>query len=104
MHDKDGLTPLHFASRRDRNVKLASLILNKGAKVDATDKAGRTPLHWASRRGNINIVTLLMNKGAKSVKDKSGKNPFDLAKENGHTKVVGLLEKINKPAGESAGK
>ena len=34
------------------------------ANINATDVFGNTPLHWAAMKGRVEIVTLLISKGA----------------------------------------
>ncbi len=44
--DKDGWTPLHYASRNN-SIEIAELLIEKGADVEAKNEWGNTPLDWA---------------------------------------------------------
>jgi serine/threonine-protein phosphatase 6 regulatory ankyrin repeat subunit B len=56
-------TPLQVASYLG-NMALASLLLAKGAQVDACDIGGHTALYWAALTANHEIAQLLLNHGA----------------------------------------
>ena len=53
---KDGSSPLHLATARDRKA-VAELLLAKGAEVEAQTQAGETPLCIAVRAGSKNDVS-----------------------------------------------
>ena len=44
------------------------LLLNHGAKINATDKWGETPLDYAIRSGSKGVVNILVAKGGKTGK------------------------------------
>jgi ankyrin repeat protein len=51
-----------------------------------------TPLLWAAKNGQIEVVKLLLEKGANSeAKDKSDRTALMLAVANGKTDVAALL-------------
>jgi ankyrin repeat protein len=60
---EDGETALHRAASRG-HLKAVALLLDRGAKVDATDGEGVTPLILASYRGQTEVVKLLLERGA----------------------------------------
>ena len=55
----------HFIrlARKDRE-SIVSLLVEKGADVNAKNIDGKTPLHKACEYGNEAIVSLLLEKGA----------------------------------------
>jgi ankyrin repeat protein len=60
--------------------------------LNLPDDAGRTPLHLAATHCRINVVLLLLDKGAKiNVKAAGGATPLDLAAQEGCADVVNLL-------------
>ena len=61
--DKDGNTPLHFASMMGNDLIVHKLI-SKGVNVNATDNQGVTPIFLANYCGHSNIVNILRNAGA----------------------------------------
>jgi ankyrin repeat protein len=59
-------------------VEAVRLLLDQGMDVDAFNNAGNTALHGAVNRGDP-VVTLLVSRGARLVKNKAGFTPLDLA-------------------------
>uniref|UniRef100_A0A671Z148 Ankyrin 3 n=1 Tax=Sparus aurata TaxID=8175 RepID=A0A671Z148_SPAAU len=57
------LPALHIAARKD-DTKAAALLLQNDHNADVESKSGFTPLHIAAHYGNINVATLLLNRGA----------------------------------------
>ena len=85
-------TPLHWASYEGHD-KVVSLLLKKGARVNAINKDGRTPLILAAAFGRYNVVRILLrHRCNKSAKDDEGKSALEWAKERDYKKVVRLLQ------------
>jgi ankyrin repeat protein len=61
--DKDGNTPLHFASMMG-NDSVVHKLLSKGANVNAMDNQGVTPIFLANYCGHGKVVNILRNAGA----------------------------------------
>jgi uncharacterized protein len=60
------LTPLHLVCQLpDDDLKLAKLLVDRGANVNAQTTAGLTPLMIACSRGNACLVQYLLSKQAK---------------------------------------
>lgn len=49
------MTPLHYASWHN-TPDTASLLLQRGAKVDLCNNEGNTPLHIACQHGQVDVV------------------------------------------------
>lgn len=47
---------LIFLNFTDGNYKVAAVLLENKAKVDAQDKKGWTPIHYATYKGNLHIL------------------------------------------------
>jgi len=63
--------------------------------LDAVDEYGYTALHLACDRGNIDMVRLLLKKGADhSIKDPDDFSPIELAKEAGQSDIEAILSSI----------
>lgn len=89
----NGNTPLHaaLATRQD---EIARQLLATGSDVNTPDAAGWTPLHHASYNGSLEMVTLLLERGAR-VEARGGqgqKSPREMALEKEHTAVATLLQ------------
>lgn len=61
------------------NIALARLLLAHGATVNLADEQGATPLHAAAASGNVELVTLLLDKGADIHATASGWTPLHTA-------------------------
>jgi ankyrin repeat protein len=58
-----------------------------------------SPLHLASGKGLLDLVQLLVDKGADPlIKDPSGQIPLDRARQGGHTEVVEFLSPLPTPS------
>ena len=62
--DSDGYTPLMAASSIG-NLKMVILLIKNGAHLNATTISRRTALDYARKNGHLNIVTALLDLGAK---------------------------------------
>jgi ankyrin repeat protein len=61
-------------------IRAVELCLAHGADVNAATTAGETALHAAAARGSDEIISLLVQRGAKlDARDKSGRTPLDVA-------------------------
>jgi ankyrin repeat protein len=58
LKDKDGLTPLHYASTS--SLEVVSFLVSKGADVNVKSKNGNTPLYSAARFGKTEIAQFLL--------------------------------------------
>jgi ankyrin repeat protein len=83
VHDKDGQTLLHLASK-DGDLDFAQLLLDHGADANARG-SNRTALHLASQRGHLKVVQLLLNRGADpNASDKNNQIPLHLVSQKRH--------------------
>lgn len=90
------VTPLHGAAAGPKPVRIAALLLARGANVDAKQEQDITPLHEAARRGDAELITLLVRHGASlDARTASGATAYDLAVQAGHKDVA---ERLLRPA------
>uniref|UniRef100_A0AAY5KMU6 Ankyrin 2a, neuronal n=1 Tax=Esox lucius TaxID=8010 RepID=A0AAY5KMU6_ESOLU len=101
-HDTKGkvrLPALHIAARKD-DTKSAALLLQNDHNADIqskmmvnrTTESGFTPLHIAAHYGNVNVSTLLLNRGAAvDFTARNGITPLHVASKRGNTNMVALL-------------
>lgn len=66
MANENGIVPLHQAICSGQNMDLIRLLVEEGADVNFRNKTGKTPFQLASETGNLDIVGLLLEKGAKA--------------------------------------
>ncbi|KAM9827448.1 uncharacterized protein ACB057_017843 [Neosynchiropus ocellatus] len=96
------LPALHIAARKD-DTKSAALLLQNDHNADIQSKmmvnrttengkSGFTPLHIAAHYGNVNVATLLLNRGAAvDFSARNGITPLHVASKRGNTNMVRLL-------------
>uniref|UniRef100_A0A1X7V878 Uncharacterized protein n=1 Tax=Amphimedon queenslandica TaxID=400682 RepID=A0A1X7V878_AMPQE len=63
MSLRDNRTPLHVAVECKR-IDAVQWLLDKGANLELRDIAGATPLIYAAYNGHIQVVAVLLEKGA----------------------------------------
>ena len=95
--DNIGGRPLHKVSfgkcrSEEDGVRVAQLLLKRGANVNTRRNDHRTPLHIASRFGKVEIVQLLIDRGAKiDAVDNSGTTPLhEVSKGNYESQEAGV--------------
>ena len=78
-----------FDSAFDGDVRKASQMLQDGFPIDVMDNDNRTALHIACCEGHIEIVRLLIRKGARLhvEEDRWGNRPLKYAIMNGHNDI-----------------
>jgi hypothetical protein len=95
-----GLTILHSVAgsrehvTADERVAFATMLLDAGARLDIRDNLLKsTPLGWACRWGRIELVRLLLERGADPVEANADPwaTPKAWAEKMGHAAVLALL-------------
>ncbi len=95
-------TPLQGAAHSG-NVRIASLLLAAGARVNARTETGRTALHFAVADDRLDMIRLLIAKGADvHARDAQGANPLDEAAYRGFADAAALLLAQGAPLNEIA--
>jgi ankyrin repeat protein len=88
----NGLTPLHIAANSCDRVECINLLLDKGARYDATDDEGFVPLHYATLGGSFDVVEVLVGRDSRVDRvNKHGRTPLHLAATKGNLPVVQFL-------------
>ena len=78
--------------------------LNAGADVQQQDEQGWTPLNWAAGKGNVEIVSLLLDRGADVFRTgRDQRTPYKIAVAAKHTDVARLLKKAEQAANAASG-
>ncbi len=64
--DNDGLTPIFYAAKFNKNAKIMQLLTNAGADVNIKNKEFMSSLHYAAgyNKDPENVITSLVNAGA----------------------------------------
>lgn len=60
---KHNITPIHVASKWGK-INMVTLLVAKGADIQAKTRDGLTPLHCAARSGHDQVVDMLLENGA----------------------------------------
>jgi hypothetical protein len=82
-----------LAAARKGDIAAVRALLDKGVDINSKTRYGATALSYACDRGYLEVVTLLIERGADvNVKDTFyGATPIDWAAQNGHPDVARLL-------------
>ncbi|CAF1678437.1 unnamed protein product, partial [Adineta ricciae] len=92
--DQSSFYLLHYAVD-DGLIDIAKLLIDKGrVPLNTLDHSGWSPLHLAAGHNNLDMVTLLLSRGADvNIKDSIGNTPLAWAREMNATDVINELEK-----------
>ncbi|HQF54674.1 MAG TPA: ankyrin repeat domain-containing protein [Fibrobacteria bacterium] len=83
-----GQTALHMAAMNGK-VDIISVLIARGAQVDAKDDNNSTPLMMAAMGGQLDAVKALLAQGAKiEAQNKLGENALHIAGAHGRMEVV----------------
>jgi ankyrin repeat protein len=78
--------------------------LNAGADIHQQDEQGWTPLNWAAGKGNVEIVRLLLDRGAEVFRTgRDQRTPYKVALAAKHTDVARLLKEAESAADGTSG-
>jgi ankyrin repeat protein len=78
----------------DERLRFATMLLDAGAHLDIRDHLlDSTPLGWACRWGRVELVELMLDRGADPVEadTPAWARPMAWAEKIGHQDVVGVL-------------
>lgn len=83
--------PLLMEAARLGHARVVELLLDRGARIEATDDLGQTSLGEAAEYGHVDVVRLLLDRGADISSGSTHESPLGEAALNGHGAVVELL-------------
>jgi ankyrin repeat protein len=89
----DGDNALHFAVRRD-DVSAARALIQAGIEINKAGDLGYTPLHVACMKGNMEMVNLLIDKGADVFALSEGYPPFTTARLANQDHICDMLAPV----------
>jgi ankyrin repeat protein len=101
-YNQEGWTPLHAAASGGFPA-LVALLLDSGARINSPNKrTGATALNEAAFRGQVEVVRLLIRRGADiNERDREGASPLDEAAWRGFRDIAALLlesgAEVNRP-------
>lgn len=90
------LTPLHLAINAGLYT-LAELLLDAGADANALSRDCKTPLYQAVARADVNLVSLLLNRGARVWQVVQGQTALQVAQAAGYDDIVEELTRAPEP-------
>lgn len=83
---------IHEAATRGDLVKVKALLEKDGRLLDAKGDHEKQPMHWAAQAGHLEIVKLLLTKGAPvNCKNVISETPLHYASAMGHKEIAELL-------------
>jgi len=92
QNEEDGKTPLHIAAMRGDMKMLEFLITHPYIDMNALDDASTTPIHCAISHSQLDVVKLLLEKGADvNIPDAQRKTCVHIAAEQGNKMMCKLL-------------
>ena len=91
--DANGASPLALAAFCGQAAMLRSL-LSKRADIESVDAAGATPLWLGASAGHTEVVSILLDAGARAGVLSGGKTALQAATTNGHAAIKSLLEAL----------
>ena len=90
-------TALHVALSHSVPTEIVEVLLENGAKLDATNKFGQNAVHAAAKGKNIDSFNIILSKATKKLinaKDSDDWTPAHIAASNGYTnKIIALAKK-----------
>jgi len=90
-NDSQGHDGISSGIKAGNSAKVAKLLLEAGAKVNAANRTGRTPLHLAAQKNDAQLAQALLAHGAnKTAKDTLGMTPYNFAE--GKNQIKQLLD------------
>lgn len=94
---EDGATPLHFAAAFG-NLEATEWLICNGANIDAAlESNGGTALHVAIRWGNLNLIRILGEAGAKFLPNKRDQRPEALVSWSRLSELSDILQSLKIP-------
>jgi hypothetical protein len=79
-------------------------VLNSGADIHQQDEQGWTPLNWAAGRGDVDMVKLLLDRGADVFRvGRDQRTPYKISLAARHTDVARLLKEKEQASNRTSG-
>ncbi|WP_273050850.1 ankyrin repeat domain-containing protein, partial [Pseudoalteromonas sp.] len=86
--NEEGETPLHLTAAINSD-KVATILIDRGARIEAEAKDKCTPLHFAAWKNSDKVATILIDRGARIEAEAKDKwTPLHLAAQENSDKVA----------------